>query len=148
MSIGQAPEESSDGGGALSCIDASKTGDISKSGKVWQSTEIRRSVSTVAVADGIVYGADHAGFVYGFEAATGKMLWKHDSEAAIWGSPMLGDGKLYVGNGNGDLIVLSAGREEKVVGKVAMDAGVKSSPVAANGVLYVATENRLYAVGK
>jgi hypothetical protein len=44
--------------------------------------------------------------------------------------------------------VLAAGREEKVIGRIPMDAGVKSSPVVANGVLYIATENRLYAVGK
>jgi hypothetical protein len=46
------------------------------------------------------------------------------------------------------LWVLAAGREKKVVGDVRLDGSVLSTPVAANGVLYVMTSRTLYAAKK
>ncbi|MEM7144722.1 MAG: hypothetical protein AAF591_06280 [Verrucomicrobiota bacterium] len=41
-----------------------------------------------------------------------------------------------------------AGRAERLLGEVELRDGVNGSPMAANGVLYVATMSRLYAVAK
>ncbi|HCN10684.1 MAG TPA: pyrrolo-quinoline quinone, partial [Lentisphaeria bacterium] len=49
IATGQDPEHGQ-GVGALSCIDATGSGDISKSGIVWQYTDLHRSISTVAIA--------------------------------------------------------------------------------------------------
>jgi hypothetical protein len=46
------------------------------------------------------------------------------------------------------LHILAAGREKRVVSRVTLDAAMHASPVAANGVLYVATDITLYAVRK
>jgi outer membrane protein assembly factor BamB len=63
------------------------------------------------------------------------------------------DGKVYVGTEDGDLIILPAGKTKdgkapKEISRVDMRAPVYSSPVVANGVLYVATPTHLYAIGK
>ena len=143
VGIGQDPEKG-DGVGALSCIDGTKTGDITDSGKVWQFTGINRSMSTPSVTGGLVYIGDYAGFVYCLEADSGKMLWKHDTEGRMWGSTLLADGKVYAGNENGIVTVLAAGREDKKLGEIEVGSAVYSSPVAANGVLYIATGKHLY----
>lgn len=145
VAIGQDPEKG-DGVGALSCIDGTKTGDITESGRVWQFTDIQRSMSTASVADGLVYIGDYAGFVYCLDANTGKELWKHDTEGRLWGSTLLADGKVYVGNENGILTVLAAGREPKKLGEIDFQSTLYSTPVAANGTLYVATDKHLYAL--
>jgi len=97
VSIGQDPEHG-EGVGNFSCIDA-KTG-----AKVWD-YPIHRSISTCSVADGLVYVADYSGFLYCFDAKTGKLYWKHDTVAAIWGSTLFADGKVYLGNEDGILTV-------------------------------------------
>ena len=145
VAIGQDPEKG-DGSGALSCIDGSKTGDITKSGLVWRFTDINRSMSTASVAGDLTFVADFAGFVYCLETPTGKLLWKHDTEGRVWGSTLVADGKVYLGNENGLLTVLAAGRELKKLGEIDFQAPLYSTPVAANGVLYVATDKHLYAL--
>ncbi len=146
VSIGQDPRHGP-GKGCLNCIDATKTGCISDTGIVWRYRGINRSLSTVSVADGLVYAADFAGTVHCVEAETGQPLWTQDTGAPIWGSTLVADGKVFVGTEGGDLWVLQAGRQPKVLGTVAMDGPVYTTPVAANGVLYVTSEKWLYAVG-
>jgi hypothetical protein len=43
---------------------------------------------------------------------------------------------------------LAAGKEKRVISSIAMDSPMSGTPVAANGVLYIPTMTRLYAVQK
>src|SRR3954454_13412696 len=146
VGIGQDPEKG-DGSGAFNCIDGTKTGDVTESGRIWRFTDINRSMSTASVADGLVYVADFAGFVYCLDSGSGKLLWKHDTEGRVWGSTLVADGKVYVGNENGLVTVLAAGRELKKLGEIEVGSTVYSSPIAANGTLLVATDKHLWAIG-
>jgi outer membrane protein assembly factor BamB len=103
-------------------------------------------MSTASVADGLAYVGDYAGFIYCLDAASGNLLWKHDTEGRLWGSTLLADGKIYVGDENGILTVLAAGKELKKLGEIDFASTLYSTPVAANGTLYVATDKHLYAV--
>src|SRR5205823_1189691 len=91
ISIGQNPEQG-EGSGSLVCIDATKTGDITSSGRLWSYTKIGRSISTVAVADGLLFAADFDGKAHCLDPQNGNVYWTHDTEARIWGSPLLADG--------------------------------------------------------
>ncbi|HMP58748.1 MAG TPA: PQQ-binding-like beta-propeller repeat protein, partial [Gemmatales bacterium] len=93
-----------------------------------------------------VMQAPKNGFFYVLDAKTGKLIWEHDSLTNIWGSCFYVDGKIYVGTEEGDILIFAAGRECKPLGKIDMQAPVLSTPVAMNGVLYVMTKNRLYAI--
>ena len=142
---GQDPEHG-EGLGNLVCIDATKTGDITKTGQVWAYDKIDRTISTIAILNNLVFAADYAGFIHCLDADTGELYWKHDTESHIWGSPIAVDDKVYIGNEDGELTVLAATKEYKVVSLVEMDAPIYSSVIAANGILYVATQTHLYAV--
>jgi outer membrane protein assembly factor BamB len=130
------------------CIDGTKRGDITKTGMVWHYDKIRRSISTTAIKDGIVYQADFSGFLHALDAKTGAVYWKHDLFAAIWGSPMLIDGKIYLGDEDGDVVILQEGKTLKVLGEINMGSSVYSTPVPANGVLYISNRNELYALAE
>jgi len=147
IAVGQDPEKG-DGVGCLSCIDATKSGDITESGKIWQYEKISRSMSTVSIIDGLLTVAEFAGRVHCLDPQTGAAYWTHDTEANIWGSTLIADGKIYVGNESGDLTILAADKEKKEIGKFTLEGSIMSTPVAANGVLFVSTEKRLYAFEK
>jgi outer membrane protein assembly factor BamB len=156
------------GHGALTCIDATQTpgaasagpkiwtrtgmrdipGDITRTAIVWQYTDLKRSTSMPAVADGLVYVIDFEGDLHCLDAETGKVQWVHPTGRITMGSPLVADGKVYVGNQRRRLHILAAGREKKVLGEFRMTNGIDSTPVAANGTLFVATERYLYAVQK
>lgn len=149
VATGQDPE-SGDGVGVLSCIDATKTGDVTATGKVWAYEKIARSLSTVSVTpDGLVYAADYSGMIHCLDAKSGKPKWVYDTEGRIWGSTLAADGKVYCGTEERTLFILaSRGDEPKVIGEIELDGPVYSTPVVANGVIFVSTDKTLFALGK
>jgi len=145
--IGQDPEHG-DRLGNLVCIDASKTGDISRTGAVWSFKKIGGTMATVAVADDLVYANDFTGRTYCLDANTGTEYWMNDAKSRMWSSPLVVDGKLYFGTEDGDIIILKAGKTKQEVGRVDMRSSVYATPVVANGTLYVMTQTHLFAIGK
>ena len=145
LANGQDPEHG-EGVGHMYCIDPTKRGDITKTGLVWHYDKIRRSISTPAIRDGLVYEPDFSGFLHCLDAKTGQVYWTHDMFAAVWGSPMLVDGKLYLGDEDGDIVIMQAGKEKKVLAEINMGSSVYSTPVPANGVLFVTNRNQLFAL--
>ncbi len=142
---GQDPEHG-EGAGHLYSIDATGRGDITRSGRLWHYDAIRRSISTGAVRDGILYMPDFSGFLHALDIETGEALWVHDTFAAVWASPVIADDKLYLGDEDGDVVVLRPGPTEEVIAEINMGSSVYSSAVPANGVLYIATRNQLFAL--
>ncbi|HVF90872.1 MAG TPA: PQQ-binding-like beta-propeller repeat protein [Blastocatellia bacterium] len=142
---GQDPEHG-EGVGHLYCIDPTKRGDITKTGLVWHYDKIRRTISTPAIHEGLLYYPDFSGFLHCLDAKTGKPFWVHDMFAAVWGSPIIVDGKVYLGDEDGDIVVLQAGKEKKVLGEMNMGSSVYSTPVPANGALFIANRNQLFAI--
>jgi outer membrane protein assembly factor BamB len=152
--------ESGFGPGRLVCLDPAKRGDLSlqlddqrgsvkpnpDSGAVWHFDELGRTLGNVAVHNGLVVAVDLAGNVFCLEAATGRKLWKHDTNGQIWGSPLVADGKVYVGNEEGEVFILELTREKSLLFTAAFDVSVYSSPIFANGVLYIATNRELLAI--
>jgi outer membrane protein assembly factor BamB len=142
---GQDPEHG-EGVGHMYCLDATKRGDITKTGMIWHYDKIRRSISTPAIRDGLVYQPDFSGFLHCLDAKTGQVYWVHDMFAAVWGSPLLVDGKLYLGDEDGDIVIMQAGKEKKVLAEMTLGSSVYSTPVPANGVLFISNRNQLYAL--
>jgi len=92
--------------------------------------------------------AGHDGRVHCLDAETGQAFWVHETRGEVCGSTLVADGKVYIGTGKGDLWVLAAGKEKKVISQVRVGAPIFTTPVAANGVLYVASYRYLYAVAR
>ena len=172
LAVGQDPEHG-EGTGHLWRIDATKKGDISpelgeinkpgkknpNSGAIWhyggidehEENIFRRTMSTVSVSDGIVYAADLSGFVHAIDLKTGKRRWKepHDLLSGVWGSTMVVDGQVLIGNEDGKLTILKAGGEEAKVLKeidTVNYSSIYSTPTIAGDVMYLSDRNRLYAI--
>jgi len=107
---------------------------------------MHRTLGMAAVKDDILVIADLSGLIHCLDAKTGKLHWTHDTLAAVWGSPLMVDGKIYVGDEDGDLTVFELATEKKVLAENNMAGSVYSAPVACDGVLYVSTRNRLFAI--
>ena len=139
-----------------------------------------RTMSSACIIDDICYISELAGYLHVLDANTGKKYWQFDLKSAIWGSAYFVDGKVFIGNEDGDLFVFrhtpkpeeldeveiaSKQPDEKAGGKklievrkevdkkykiakIEMGGPIRSTPIVANGVLYIMTENSLIAIGK
>ncbi len=147
VAIGQDPEHG-EGVGHLVCIDATKTGDITKTGLIWGYKGIHRSISTVSIdpESGLLFVGDFSGFIHCLDAETGKLYWTHDMKAHMWGSTFVADGKVYVGDEDGDFVVLAATKEKKLISETNFGAPIYSTPIVANGVMYVGSQTHLFAL--
>jgi outer membrane protein assembly factor BamB len=147
IAIGQDPEHG-EGVGHLVCVDARQKGDVTKTATVWSYKGIHRSISTVSIdpETGLLFVGDFSGFVHCLNADTGELYWTHDMKAHMWGSTFVADGKVYVGDEDGDFVVLAATKEKQVLSEANLSAPIYSTPVVANGVIYVQTNTHLYAL--
>jgi outer membrane protein assembly factor BamB len=105
-----------------------------------------RTMSTAAIHDDIVYISELAGILHCLDADTGKVHWEFDTRSDIWSSPYYADGKIYLGTDDKTVFVFQHGKKLNKLAENDMDGRVRATPVAANGVLYVMTENKLYAI--
>ncbi len=103
-------------------------------------------MSTVSIHDGLLYAAELDGFIHCLDAKSGTFHWRHDVKAALWGSTYVVDGKMLLGTEEGDVIVFKPGKVKQPPNKIETDQPIRSTPIAANGVLYVMTESNLFAV--
>ena len=145
---GQDPEHG-EGTGHFYAIDPTKPGkglDITESGRVWQYDKIRRTVSTAAIADGLIYISDFSGYLHCLDLKTGAEYWTHDLLAAVWSSPFVIDGKVYIGDEDGDVTIMLAGKKKEVLSEVNMGSAVYGTVVPANNALFLNNRSQLFKI--
>jgi outer membrane protein assembly factor BamB len=104
-----------------------------------------RTMSTCSLHEGLCYVAELAGWIHCLDADTGKLYWQHDTESPTWCSTYCVDNKVYLGTDAKEVFVFEHGKQKKLLAQNDMEGPVRATPVAANGVLYVMTSNKLYA---
>ncbi|MDA7951433.1 MAG: PQQ-like beta-propeller repeat protein, partial [Pirellulaceae bacterium] len=120
--------------------------DQNDDGEIEFEEEMHRSCGTVAIKDNLLYIADFSGIFHCLDAETGKVHWTYDLFAPAWGSPLIAEGKVYIGDEDGDISIFTLADEEDLLDEINMGNSVYSTPIFANGVLYIANRSHLYAI--
>ncbi len=145
VAMGQDPLHGN-GPSLIHAISPNGQGDVTESRLLWTSRAVGRVVGTPIAKDGLLYVGDLGGTVHCLDAATGAHVWKHETNEAIWGSLLLAGDRLYVGNVEGSMTVLRAGRRKELLAQIEMDAPLYSRPALIGDALYLATAQRLYLI--
>jgi len=106
-------------------------------------------MSTPVVYQGNIYLVNFNGIIRCFDAATGQKHYEQrlgGNTLAVAASLVAGDGKVYVPTQDGDMLVIAAGNEYKLLAKNAMGAGLMATPAISGETLYVRTATQLVAV--
>jgi outer membrane protein assembly factor BamB len=137
--------------------------DINGDGEIGFVEEFHRSLSIPVIKDDTLYVADFSGIFHCLDAKTGELFWTYDLFAACWGSALLVDDKVYIGDEDGDIAIFRHSTSPRFAmneqngelmpintdkyGEVTnMKDSVYMTPIVANNVLYVATRSHLYAI--
>ncbi len=108
--------------------------------------EMHRTCGTVCIKDDILVIPDFNGLIHCLNAKTGEGYWTHDLLAECWSSPLIADGKIYIGDAEGRVTVFALAKEKNLLAENDMGNAVYTTPVVANGVLYVANKTHLFAI--
>ena len=133
-----------DSKGSVACIDATRTGDLTEKGKLWSYNDLNQSVSTLAVADGLVFVADTAHTIHCLDADNGECYWTYSTRkgATCFSSPLVADGTVYL-----EKTILSASKRFQLLGGIQnRQNAVYSSHGLANGVVFAVIGERLWAL--
>jgi outer membrane protein assembly factor BamB len=108
---------------------------------------MHRSCGTVAIKDDLLYIADFSGLFHCLDAMTGKVHWTYDMLASAWGSPLIVDGKVYIGDEDGDVVIfrLTSERHDPMA-ELNMANSVYSTPIVSHNVLYISNKTHLFAI--
>jgi outer membrane protein assembly factor BamB len=150
--------------GLVTRFDGTLKGEIKKDQTKWfvHGPQIGFPTPVVDEAAGVMYAVDNGAILLAFDLADGRILWDHKLGTLQKGSPVLADGKLYVGTENGRFFILKPSKtgvevlsdvtlpQSKYAGTGDAEPGPESiiaSPAVANGRVYVASMDALYAIG-
>ncbi len=104
-------------------------------------------VSSLVQYEGIVYLASDAGILQAADAATGKRLFQGRTGNLYTAAPVAGDGKVYFVSESGETVVLKAARSFEILARNQLEGRFLASPVIANGLLFLRSDDELIAVG-
>ncbi|MFO0791087.1 MAG: PQQ-binding-like beta-propeller repeat protein [Pirellulales bacterium] len=126
--------------------------------KIEFSEIMHRTLGSVVIKDNVLYIADYSGVFHCLDAKTGKRNWVYDMLSASWGSPLVVDGKVYIGDEDGDVAIFKHSADPNVAmkddggemkpfyGEINMGNSVYSTPIVADNVLYIANRTHLFAI--
>jgi outer membrane protein assembly factor BamB len=145
IAMGEDPSHGN-GPSLLHAVSPNGQGDVTNSRRLWTCREVGRVVGPLVARDGLLYVGDLGGTLYCVEEASGAVVWKHATNAAIWGCMLLAGDRLYVGNEDGVMTVLKTGRRKKELAKMRMNAPLYARPALVGDTLFVVTADRLYYI--
>ena len=144
-------------GDPVYAVKAGGSGTLTDAAVAWKSeprNEITTDVPTPAFYDGDFFIlSDVKRAISRVEPKTGKIKWTLElpGRKKYEASPTVADGKIYLMNFGGDVVVVDAA-EGKLLHNVSMgdssDDMTRSTIAVSNGRLFIRTNSKLYCVGK
>jgi outer membrane protein assembly factor BamB len=140
--------------GMVAAIDATKSGNLGADAYKWKTTGFLPTFASPVMDSERLYTVDNSAIFAAFDLKTGARLWEKSLGTLQKGSPVLADGKLYVGTENGRFYILRPSAtgvevlDEDWLGSQQQPEAIVASPIVADGRVYVASMEALYAIGK
>jgi outer membrane protein assembly factor BamB len=118
---------------------------------VWSRSGRGSYMPTPLIYDGILYVLANNGLLDAYDLRTGEEVYRQRLPLVGSGfsaSPVAADGKLYLSNEDGEILVVSAGRKFESLSTNSMGELLMATPALSEGVMYVRSSQSLFAVGR
>jgi outer membrane protein assembly factor BamB len=140
--------------GMMVAVDAASKGEIKKDQVKWSVYGWQGGFSSPVLDGDRMYQIDNGANIAAFDVNTGKQLWLKNLGTIQKASPVLADGKLYVGTENGKFFILKPSAtgceilDEDQLGTESQPEAIVGSAAVSNGRIFFASDSALYAIGK
>ena len=144
--------------GMLAAVPAASTGVLSDKGARWLVRGVQAGYASPVTDGERIYLLDNGGVLFAFDLKSGNELWKESIGTIAKASPVLADGKLYVGTENtgdagGKFFIIRPHADKAEIldqdwlGTPQKSEQIIASPIVARGRVYVTSMDALYAIG-
>jgi outer membrane protein assembly factor BamB len=126
-------------------------GKASSEAVAWSKSGRGPYMPTPLVYQGIVYVLANNGLFDAYDLKTGAEVYRQRLSTVGNGfsaSPVAADGKIYLANEDGDMIVVAAGPAFHEIAVNPMGDLLMATPALSDGVMYVRTARSLFAIGR
>jgi outer membrane protein assembly factor BamB len=140
--------------GLIAAVDATRAGVLTPEAFKWRTRGFLPTFASPVMDDTRLYTMDNSAILGAFDLKTGAKLWEKTLGTLQKGSPVLADGKLYVGTENGKFYIMRPSAtgvevlDEDVLGTAQSPEVIVASPIVADGRIYVTSMEATYAIGK
>ena len=130
-------------------IDDKMTGDITESHTIWDREKRNASEACPVLLDGTYYQITRGGILSATDAKTGQDHWEDRLQGRFLPSPLVLGDKLLICDDPGHCYLVKANPEKfELVGTNTLPEMITSSPVVADGALFIRTAGALYKIAK
>ncbi len=136
--------------GAVFAFDGKTSGDIPEDKLLWKIPKKTIGRSAPIKVDDRIYIMEDGALMLVYDAKTGKHITEKKLGRIMFGSPVYGDGKIYVAENSGRISILKPTEKGfDTLSQVKMNDGgeVFGSPIISGGRLYIPTNSALYCIG-
>jgi outer membrane protein assembly factor BamB len=126
-------------------------GKTSSEAVAWSRTGRGSYMPTPLVYKGIVYVLSNNGLFDAYNLRTGEEIYRQRLPVIGSGfsaSPIAADGKIYLSNEDGEILVLGAGDKFSHLATNSMGELLMATPALSEGVMYVRSSSSLFAIGR
>jgi outer membrane protein assembly factor BamB len=137
--------------GLLAAIDGTAKGAIGPNQVKWSIKNFIGGFSSPVLDGDRLYQVDNGANLFAFDVNTGKTLWQHNLGTIQKASPVLAEGRLYVGSENGRFFILRPSATScEVLDEDQLPEGeaIIASVAISGGRIFLVTTENLYAIGK
>lgn len=126
-------------------------GETESTSVAWSKTGRGSYMPTPLAYQGLLYVLGNNGVFDAYDIATGKEIYRQ--RLALVGSgfsasPVAADGKIYLSNEDGEMVVVQAGQTFTQLATSTMGETLMATPAIAGGVMYVRGAATLFAIGR
>lgn len=144
----QAAENLVGGGTTIQAVRGGGSGDVTDTHVLWNiHNRSPSNLSSPLVVGEQLFVVKKGGLSSSFDAASGKTHWELSRIRNIgdyYGSPVAGDGKIYVPGENGFIVVLEQGPKLKFLAKNDIGQSCLASPAIADGRIFIRGRQSLF----
>jgi hypothetical protein len=139
--------------GMLAAMPGNKAGNLTDKDARWLVRGVQAGYASPVTDGQRVYVVDNGGIMFAHDAKTGARVWEQNLGTIQKSSPVLADGKIYVGTENGKFYIIRplADRAEILdqdwLGSEQSPEPIIAAPAVARGRVYVVSMNAMYAIG-
>ena len=118
---------------------------------IWSRTGRGSYMPTPLIYNGVLYVLANNGLFDAYNLQTGEEIYRQRLPligSGFSASPVAADGKIYLANEDGEMLVVAAGQKFSHLGTNSMGELLMATPALSDGVMYVRSSTSLFAIGR